>query len=67
MKKLIDAANELAPPAGAKTAVATALGSGRSVRYHFAGRITTSEPRGKTPFEYDSALSPAPGLAGVLR
>jgi hypothetical protein len=57
----------LAPPAGAKTAVATALGAGRSVRYHLDGRIATSEPRGKHPFEYDSALSPVPGLAGVLR
>jgi hypothetical protein len=57
----------LAPSAGAKTAVATALGTGRSVRYHLAGAIVTRDPRGKHDFEYDSALNPVPGLAGVLR
>lgn len=56
-----------APQSGAKTAVAAALASGRSVRYRVSGRIGTREPKGSYRFEYDSALSPVPGLAGVLR
>ena len=56
-----------APQAGAKTAVASALASGRSVRYRVSGQIVTREPKGSYRFEYDSALSPVPGLAGVLR
>jgi len=57
----------IAPQAGAKTAVAAALASGRSVRYRVSGQIRTSEPKGSYKFEYDSALNPAPGLPGVLR
>jgi hypothetical protein len=57
----------ISPQAGAKTAVATALASGRSVRYRVSGQIRTSEPKGSYKFEYDSALTPAPGLPGVLR
>ena len=57
----------IAPQAGAKTAVAAALASGRSVRYRVSGQIDTREPKGSYRFEYDSALSPVPGLAGVLR
>jgi hypothetical protein len=56
-----------APQAGAKTAVAAAFASGRSVRYRISGEIVTREPKGTYHFEYDSALSPVPGLAGVLR
>jgi hypothetical protein len=56
-----------APTAAAKTVVATALASGRSVRYRVTGSIRTSEPKGTFEFEYESALSPVPGLAGVLR
>ena len=57
----------LAPESGAKSAVAAALASGQSVRYRVSGQITTREPKGSYRFEYDSALSPVPGLAGVLR
>ena len=57
----------LSPPAGAKTAVAAALAAGHSVRYRVSGRIVTREPKGSFAFEYESALSPVPGLAGVLR
>jgi uncharacterized lipoprotein YmbA len=57
----------IAPQPGAKAAVAAALPSGRSVRDRGSGRIVTREPKGSYPFEYDSALSPVPGLAGVLR
>jgi hypothetical protein len=57
----------MAPQAGAKAAVATSLGAGRSVRYRVSGQIRTSEPKGSYKFEYDSALNPVPGLPGVLR
>jgi hypothetical protein len=57
----------MAPQSGAKSAIAAALASGRSVRYRLSGKIGTREPKGSYPFEYDSALSPVPGLAGVLR
>jgi hypothetical protein len=57
----------IAPTAAAKTVVASALASGRSVRYRVAGRIVTSEPKGTFEFEYESALTPVPGLSGVLR
>jgi hypothetical protein len=57
----------LAPTAAAKTAVASSLAAGRSVRYRVTGRIVTREPKGTFDFEYESALSPVPGLPGVLR
>jgi hypothetical protein len=57
----------LAPSPAASSAVQSALAGGRSVRYRISGRIATREPKGDTPFEYESALTPVPGLAGVLR
>ncbi|MFP7721923.1 hypothetical protein [Lysobacter sp. A3-1-A15] len=60
----------LAPPAAAKLAVADALSAGRSVDYRLSGRIVAApEERGSRDFEVErrSALSPAPGLPGVLR
>jgi hypothetical protein len=57
----------IVPTAAAKTAVAAALAAGRSVRYHVTGRIVTKEPKGTFEFEYESALSPVPGLPGVMR
>jgi uncharacterized lipoprotein YmbA len=57
----------VAPQSGAKSIVAAALASGQSVRYRVSGQISTREPKGSFRFEYDSALSPVPGLAGVLR
>jgi hypothetical protein len=57
----------MAPTAGAKTVVASALAGSRSVRYRIDGRIVTTEPKGTYEFEYESALNPVPGLAGVLR
>jgi hypothetical protein len=56
-----------APSPTARAAVAAALADGRGVRYKLAGRIVTRDPKGKYPFEHESALSPVPGLAGVLR
>jgi len=57
----------LAPSLGAKLAVASALSGGQTVRYALTGRIETSDPKGNYPFTYESSLSPAPGLTGVLR
>jgi len=60
----------LAPAAGAKLAVANALSTGRSIDYRLQGRATAvPEDEGRREFEIEhrSALSPAPGLPGVLR
>ena len=60
----------ITPQAAAKLAVADALAGGRSVDYTLAGTldVTPDESRQRS-FELDrtSALSPAPGLPGVLR
>ena len=55
------------PAAGPKAAVDQALASRRAVRYQLTGRIASSEPSTDHPFEYQSALDPVPGLAGILR
>lgn len=57
----------LAPAVGAKIAVASALASRQSVRYTFTGTIDSHEPSRRDDFKFESALSPAPGLTGVLR
>lgn len=61
----------LLPSAGARLAVADALAGRRSVEYTLQGAITATPDEGKQRrFETDprrSALSPAPGLPGVLR
>ena len=55
------------PAAGPKAAVDQALANRRAVRYQLTGRIASSEPSTDHPFEYQSALDPVPGLAGILR
>ena len=55
------------PGLGAKLAVASALAAGQSQRYVLKGTITTTEPKGSYPFEFESSLNPAPGLPGVMR
>lgn len=55
------------PAAGPKAAVDQALANRRAVRYQLTGRIASSEPESDHPFDYQSALDPVPGLAGVLR
>ncbi len=55
------------PAAGPKAAVDQALANRRAVRYQLTGRIASSEPVTDHPFEYQSALDPVPGLAGILR
>jgi hypothetical protein len=57
----------LTPSAGAQAAVAEALNSRRAVRYQLSGRILSREPSTDHPFDFQSALNPVPGLAGVLR
>lgn len=60
----------LKPASGARIAIADALAGGRSLNYSLKGDIvaTPSETKQRT-FQIDrsSALSPAPGLAGVMR
>lgn len=60
----------LRPQVAAKLAVADALARGRSVRYALRGRLDATPDQGKLrqfQVEHSSALSPAPGLPGVLR
>lgn len=60
----------LAPSAAAKLAVADALAAGRGVDYTLKGTVDATPDEAKQrSFEIDrsSALSPAPGLPGVLR
>lgn len=60
----------LVPNAAAKLAVADALAAGRGVDYTLKGTVdaTPEEARQRTfRIERSSALSPAPGLPGVLR
>lgn len=60
----------LVPGAGAKFAMASALAEGRSIDYSLAGDMTAtpSEERQRVfELERSSALSPAPGLPGVMR
>jgi hypothetical protein len=59
--------HRFAPAAGPKAAVDQALANRRAVRYQLTGRIASSEPVTDHPFDYQSALDPVPGLAGILR
>lgn len=59
-----------APAVGAKVALADALGAGHGLGYAFEGTLRAAPEDGRER-EYrvkrSSALSPVPGLAGVLR
>ena len=60
----------LVPSAAARLRIADALASRRSVAYTLAGRLdATPEDRGTRSFDIDreSAMTPVPGLPGVLR
>ncbi|MGO4221009.1 LEA type 2 family protein [Lysobacter sp. TAF61] len=60
----------VAPQAAAKLAAADALAGGRSLAYALSGHINATPDEGKPrdfEVERSSALSPAPGLPGVLR
>lgn len=58
------------PPPGARLTLADALAGGHRIGYHLEGSIQAT-PDGSGPrtfrFKRDYALSPVPGLAGVLR
>ena len=59
-----------APSADARLRIADALAARRSIAYTLAGRVdATPEDGGTRSFEVDrdSALTPVPGLPGVLR
>lgn len=61
---------ELTPSGAAKLAIADALSAGRSLNYSLKGDIvaTPDEAKQRTfTIERSSALSPAPGLPGVMR
>lgn len=56
------------PSPAAAQAVADAIAARRSVRYELEGEITSVEPdRRRDRFDFDSQLTPVPGLPGVLR
>ncbi len=59
------------PAAAAKLAAADALAAGRSMPYALAGTVVATPDESTRPRTFDverkSALSPAPGLPGVLR
>lgn len=57
----------LTPDTTGKIVVANALASRKSVRYQLVGKISSREPKRDFDFTFDSALSPVPGLDGVLR
>ena len=58
------------PTTGAKIAIADALARGRSIDYHLQGSLVAAPENGGTrtyQVKRDNALSPVPGLPGVLR
>ena len=60
----------LKPQAAGKLAIADALAGGRSINYTLKGTLDATpdeDKRRSFKFERTSALSPAPGLPGVLR
>lgn len=59
-----------APAVGAKVALADALGAGRGLGYSFEGTVGAAPEDGRErdyKVKRTSALSPVPGLTGVLR
>lgn len=57
----------LAPPAEARAAAAVALSDRTGLRYRLAGTLEIGDPAGRYDIEYESVLSPVPGLEGVFR
>lgn len=58
------------PPAGARIAIADALSARRAIDYHLEGTLAAAPENGRErdyKVERDNALSPVPGVAGVLR
>lgn len=57
----------ISPPPAARAPMDAVLLSRHTLRYRLDGRIESGEPRGRYDIEFESALSPVPGLDGVLR
>ena len=57
----------ITPASPGRIAVANALALRRAVHYVFTGTITCREPQRDFDFSFESALSPVPGLDGMLR
>jgi hypothetical protein len=60
----------LVPAPGARIAIADALARGRSIGYHLQGSLVAAPENGGArtwQVKRDNALSPVPGLPGVLR
>lgn len=55
------------PAAAVKPGFDARVANRSAVRYRLSGHIHSRLPRGDYPFEYESSLSPTPGLSGVLR
>lgn len=60
----------ITPTAGGRARIATALADGRSLNYTLGGTVDAGPEQGSSrsyKIERDSALTPVPGLPGVLR
>jgi len=57
----------LPPDFDAAGRVADALQTRSGLRYRLQGQIVTSDPSGRHATEFESVLTPVPGLPGVLR
>lgn len=57
----------LPPDFDAAGRVADALQTRSGLRYQLQGQIVTSDPDGRHATEFESVLTPVPGLPGVLR
>lgn len=55
------------PSAQARAVIESALRSRAGLRYRLQGRIDVGDPPGRYPNEYESVLSPVPGLDGIFR
>lgn len=63
----VEVLNSTLPLDATQRGVLDALSTSQSVRYDLRGRAFFSDPDRKFDLTYNSALSPAPGLPGVLR
>lgn len=57
----------LALPDTERRRIEDAIAQRRALRYRLAGTLRVDPPGRDQPIDYDSALSPAPGLDGVMR
>lgn len=57
----------LSPSAEARAAAALAQRDRTGLRYQLVGTLEIGDPKGRYDIEYESVLSPVPGLQGVFR